>query len=146
MADEIIMQIDIHHLGLSEKAGDPHNPIVDRLIELLPKRGKRSYLAVFVLTHPDEDHCLGFKRLLANVDIGELWFSPRIFREYKKDFCEDALAFRKEAVRRVQKTIQSRGDVASGDKVRIIGYDDLLAEDEYSAFPKSCFSVFVVVV
>lgn len=141
MAEDVIMQIDIHHLGLSEKEGDPHTPIVDRLIEALPKRGKRPYLAVFVLTHPDEDHCLGFQKLLANVDIGELWFSPRIFREYKKDLCEDALTFREEAVRRVRKTIQSKGDVISGDKVRIIGYDDLLAEDEYKDFPKGCFSV-----
>ena len=94
MADELVMQIDLHHLGVSEKEGDPHTPIVDRLIALLPKQGKRPYLAVFVLTHPDEDHCLGFKQLLANVAIGELWFSPRIFREYKKELCSDALAFR----------------------------------------------------
>lgn len=141
MTADMVMQIDIHHLGQSEKEGDSHSPIVDRLIEYLPKRGKRPYLAVFVLTHPDEDHCLGFQKLLANVDIGELWFSPRIFREYKKDLCEDALTFREEAVRRVRKTIQSKGDVTSGDKVRIIGYDDLLAEDEYKNFPKGCFSV-----
>jgi hypothetical protein len=141
MAEDMVMQIDIHHLGLSEKEGDPHTPIVDRLIEYLPKRGKRPYLAVFVLTHPDEDHCLGFKKLLANVDIGELWFSPRIFREYKKDLCEDALTFREEAGRRVRKTIQSKVDVTSGDKVRIIGYDELLAEEEYKGFPKGCFSV-----
>ena len=100
MADELVMQIDLHHLGVSEKEGDPHTPIVDRLIALLPKQGKSPYLAVFVLTHPDEDHCLGFKELLANVAIGELWFSPRIFREYKKELCSDALAFREEAVRR----------------------------------------------
>ena len=121
--------------------GDPHTPIVDRLVQHLPKRGKRPYLSVFVLTHPDKDHCLGFERLLKDVDIGELWFSPRIFREYKKDLCDDAKVFRKEAVRRVQKTIQATGDVASGDKVRIIGYDDLLAEDEYKDFPRGCFSV-----
>jgi hypothetical protein len=141
MADDMVMQIDIHHLAMSEDDGDPHTPIVDRLAQHLPKRGKRPYLSVFVLTHPDKDHCLGFEKLLEDVDIGELWFSPRIFREYKKDLCPDAIAFRKEAVRRVQKTIQAKGDVASGDKVRIIGYDDLLAEDEYKAFPKGCFSV-----
>ncbi|UWZ85257.1 ComEC/Rec2 family competence protein [Occallatibacter riparius] len=141
MAEDMVMQVDIHHLGLAEREGDPHVPIVDRLIEHLPKRGKRPYLAVFVLTHPDEDHCLGFQKLLANVEIGELWFSPRVFREYKKDLCDDALTFREEAVRRVRKTIQSNGDVSSGDRVRIIGYDDLLREDEYKQFPKGCFSV-----
>ena len=141
MADELVMQIDLHHLGVSEKEGDPHTPIVDRLIALLPKQGQSPYLAVFVLTHPDEDHCFGFKELLANVAIGELWFSPRIFREYKKELCSDALAFREEAVRRVRKTIQTKGDVTSGDRVRIIGYDELLAEDEYKEFPRGCFSV-----
>lgn len=141
MAEDMVMQVDIHHLGLAEREGDPHVSIVDRLIEHLPKRGKRPYLAVFVLTHPDEDHCLGFQKLLANVEIGELWFSPRVFREFKKDLCDDALTFREEAVRRVRKTIQSNGDVSSGDRVRIIGYDDLLKEDEYKQFPKGCFSV-----
>lgn len=141
MSDDMVMQIDIHDLAMSEEDGDPHTPIVDRLVQHLPKRGKRPYLSVFVLTHPDKDHCLGFEKLLKEVEIGELWFSPRIFREYKKDLCPDALAFRKEAVRRVQKTIQAKGDVASGDKVRIIGYDDLLKEDEYKEFPRGCFSV-----
>ena len=119
----------------------PIHQLSTGLSSSFPKRGKRPYLSVFVLTHPDKDHCLGFERLLKDVDIGELWFSPRIFREYKKDLCDDAKVFRKEAVRRVQKTIQANGDVASGDKVRIIGYDDLLAEDEYKDFPRGCFSV-----
>jgi hypothetical protein len=141
MSDDMIMQIDVHHLAMSEEDRDPHTPIVDRLVQHLPKRGKRPYLSVFVLTHPDKDHCLGFEKLLKEVEIGELWFSPRIFREYKKDLCSDALAFRKEAVRRVQKAIQAKGDVASGDKVRIIGYDDLLKEEEYKEFPRGCFSV-----
>lgn len=141
MSDDMVMQIDVHHLAMSEEDGDPHTPIVDRLVQHLPKRGKRPYLSVFVLTHPDKDHCLGFEKLLKEVEIGELWFSPRIFREYKKDLCPDALAFRKEAVRRVQKTIQAKGDVVSGDKVRIIGYDDLLKEEEYKEFPRGCFSI-----
>jgi hypothetical protein len=141
VTDEIVMQVDLHHLASSEEDEDPHTPIVDRLTALLPKVGKRPYLATFALTHPDEDHCLGFEQLLANVDIGELWFSPRIFREYKKELCHDALVFREEAVRRVKKTIKDAGDITSGDRVRIIGYDDLLKEDEYKDFPRGCFSV-----
>jgi len=141
MTEEMVMQIDVHQLACSENADDPHTPVVDNLTKLLPKSGKRPYLAVFVLTHPDEDHILGFKKLLANVDIGELWFSPRIFREYKKELCSDALTFREEAMRRVRKTIKAKGEVTSGDRVRMIGYDDLLKEDEYKDFPRGCFSV-----
>ncbi|SRR5579884_721559 len=141
VTDEIVMQVDLHHLACAEEDEDPRTPIVDRLISSLPKKGKRPYLATFVLTHPDEDHCLGFEKLLANVEIGEIWFSPRVFREYKKELCADALVFREEAVRRVKKAIAHKGDVLSGDRVRIIGYDDLLKEDEYQDFPRGCFSV-----
>src|SRR5256886_7677384 len=41
----------------------------------------------------------------------------------------DADAFCKEARRRVQKNIE--GDVGSGDRVRVIGYHDLLKEEQY---------------
>jgi beta-lactamase superfamily II metal-dependent hydrolase len=137
----IIVQVDLHHLGCSTDDGDPRTPIVDRLVALLPKVNGRPYLAVFVLTHPDEDHSCGFAELLKRVTIGELWFSPRVFREYKKDLCEDAKAFCKEATRRVRKTIANPAGVASGDRVRIIGYDELLQEQDYAGFPKGRLTV-----
>jgi hypothetical protein len=137
----VILQLDLHHLDGAGKRDDPHTPIVDRLVELLPKRGNKPYLAVFILTHPDMDHCLGFRELLKKVTIGELWFSPRIFWEYKKDLCDDAKAFLAEAKRRVAKTIGEHGNVDSGDRVRIIGYSDLLQEDEYDGFPKDRLTV-----
>src|SRR5260370_39647436 len=43
VTDEIVMQVDLHHLGSSEKDDDPHTPIVDRLIALLPKVGILAY-------------------------------------------------------------------------------------------------------
>ena len=141
VSKDVVMQVDLHHLTAADEDDDPHTPIVDRLVELLPKVDKKPCLSVFVLTHPDEDHCLGFAELQKQVTIGELWFSPRIFREYKKDLCDDATAFRKEAKRRVKKTIEADGDVAAGDRVRIIGYDDLLKEDDYKGFPKERLTV-----
>lgn len=141
ITDETVVQVDLHNLSCSEEDDDPRVPIVEHLVELLPKVGKKPYLAVFVLTHPDEDHCLGFQDLLEKVAIGELWFTPRIFREFKKDLCPDAEAFLNEAKRRVKKTIAAKGDVASGDVVRIIGYDELLQEDEFKGFPKTRLSV-----
>ena len=141
VSEDAVMQVDLHHLACSEEEDDPHTPIVDRLVALLPKADGKPYLAVFVLTHPDEDHCLGFASLLKKVKIGELWFSPRIFREYKKDLCDDAKAFKKEAERRVKKTIEEKGKAKSGDRVRIIGYDDLLKEDEFKGFPRARLTV-----
>jgi hypothetical protein len=141
VTDEAVMQVDLHHLSCSELEDDPRIAIVDQLVAILPHVNNKPYLAVFVLTHPDEDHCLGFAQLLKKVNIGELWFSPRVFREYKKDLCDDAKAFKAEAERRVAKTIKANGDVASGDVVRIIGYDELLKEDEFKGFPSSRLSV-----
>lgn len=134
-ADNVI-QIDLHHLVAADDEEDPHEPIVDRLVKVLPKRDKKPYLAVFVLTHPDKDHCLGFNELREKVTIGEIWFTPRIFFEHKGDLCDDAQDFVKEAKRRVKKVIEKKGAVDSGDYVRIIGYHSLLEEDEYKGFPE----------
>ncbi len=141
VTDEVFLQVDLRHMKSADEEDDPHTPIVDRLVELLPQVNGKPYLPVFALTHPDEDHCLGFDDLLKRVNIGELWFTPRIFREYKKDLCDDAQAFRKEAKRRVKKTIQEKEDVASGDRVRIIGYDDLLKDEEYEGFPRERLTI-----
>ena len=77
-------------------------PIIDHLVELLPKRNKEPYLAAFVLTHPDQDHIQGFAELLKRVQIGELWHTPKVFRDQsdQETICDDAKAFRKEADRR----------------------------------------------
>lgn len=141
VTDEVFLQVDLRHMKSADEEDDPHTPIVDRLVELLPQVNGKPYLPVFALTHPDEDHCLGFDDLLKRINIGELWFTPRIFREYKKDLCDDAQAFRKEAKRRVKKTIQEKEDVASGDRVRIIGYDDLLKDEEYEGFPRERLTI-----
>jgi hypothetical protein len=135
------MQLDLHHLGSAGEKGDLHTPIVDRLVALLARVNGKPYLAVFILTHPDMDHCLGFKDLLKRVTIGELWFSPRVFWEYKKDLCDDAVAFLEEAKRRVQTTIRNGGAVGAGDRVRIIGYSDLLEKDEYRGFPATRLTI-----
>ena len=131
-----VMQVDIHHLADAEDDDDPRTPIIDELVRLLPKRNGKPYLSTFVLTHPDQDHCRGFKSLREQVEIGELWFAPRIFREHKKDLCDDAQDFQTEAKRRVGATIDGDGDVESGDRVRIIGYSDLLEEDDFKGFPE----------
>ncbi len=76
--NDTIIQIDIHHVADAEKDDDPRIPIVDELVGALPKRDGKLYLAVFGATHLDNDHICGFKRLLDEVTIGDLWFTPRV--------------------------------------------------------------------
>lgn len=134
--DETVMQIDLHHLSKSDDDDDPHCAIVDELVESLPKKDGKPFLAVFALTHPDKDHINGFSDLLDKVTIGEIWHTPRIFREYKKDLCEDAVAFKDEVSRRRDLTIKKNGDVAIGDMVRVIGHDVIFESGDYKDFPE----------
>ena len=138
--DDLTVQVDLNHLEAADDSEDPRVPVLDHLVQILPKRSGRPYLGAFVLTHPDLDHCRGFAEMQERIDIGELWFSPRIFSEYKKDLCDDAVAFRAEAMRRVKKTIEERW-VASGDRVRIIGYTDVLEDDAFRGFPEDRLTV-----
>jgi len=139
---DTFVQVDLRHLAcVDEDDDDPRMAVIDKLEEILPKVDGKPYLSVFVLTHPDEDHCRGFADLLDRVTIGELWHAPRVFREYPQDLCEDAKAFRKEAKRRVSKIIANGGTATDGDRVRVIGYDDLLQEDDYKGFPSYMLSV-----
>ena len=143
IAEDVYLQIDIRHMSKSEDDEDAAWPIIDHLEEILPAVNGRPYLSTFALTHPDQDHCQGFEDLLERVDIGEIWLSPRTFREYQENenLCEDAEAFHDEALRRVKATIAAGGDPGPGDRVRIIGYDYLLKEETYQGFPEEFFSV-----
>jgi len=133
----VVVQVDVNHRGCANDDDDPRSAVVDRLVEVLPKVNGRPYLSVFVLTHPDEDHCCGFRDLLKRVTIGELWHTPRIFRDSTDDLCDDAVAFRKEAHRRAK----LNGVARSGDRFRLIGYDTLLEEEVYSGLPKSLLTL-----
>lgn len=141
--NEIIFQLDLHHLEKSEESDDPAFPIVDELVRLLPKKNGKPYLSVFALTHPDKDHILGFGELLKKVTIGEIWHTPRIFRDYEDEnaLCDDAISFHKEVHRRRETIIRDPMNVKAGDRVRVIGHDDILTEDKYKNFPRERTSV-----
>lgn len=137
-----VVQIDINDKQMADEEGNEHIPIVDELVAKLPKKDGKPYLSCFILTHPDLDHCRGFADLLDRVAIGEIWHTPRIFREYEDecDLSDDAIAFRKEAHRRAKRCIESGGDPGSGDRVRIIGYSELFKPGErYEGFPQDEF-------
>lgn len=135
---DVVMQLDLHHMEKADGDDDPAWPVVDELVRLLPKKNGKPYLSLFALTHPDADHILGFKELLKRVTIGEIWHTPRIIRDWvdENDLCEDAEAFYNEVHRRRKAILADPDNVKAGDRVRIIGHDDILAEDKYKDFPE----------
>jgi beta-lactamase superfamily II metal-dependent hydrolase len=151
--DQIVVQVDLHDLLKADQEDTPEVAVVDRLIEALPQRDGRPYLAVFVLTHADLDHCCGFEDLLSEVTIGELWATPRLWRELQEEetISDAARAFHEEADRRVAATldvIANGEEPVSGDRVRIIGHDvdrDLYGyadlPNEYLSFPGQTVTV-----
>lgn len=141
--DQIVVQVDLRHMVAATSTDETAWPVVDELVRLLPKKNGRPYLSLFVLTHPDKDHILGFGDLLKRVDIGEIWHTPRIFRDYEDEcpLCEDALVFRKEVHRRRQAVIDNQTSVKPKDRVRVIGHDDILEEDKYKNFPRNRTSI-----
>lgn len=142
VGNDVVMQVDIRHLTAADDSDDPRMALIDHLVKILPKKDGKPYLSVFALTHPDEDHCRGFADLLNRVTIGEIWHTPRVFRVVSEEqICDDAKTFRREAKRRVKKTIESGGSVGPGDRVRIIGRDEILDEADYSGFPKERLTV-----
>jgi len=145
--DDIVMQIDLHDLAMAQEEETPHVPVVDRLIEALPTVDGMPYLAVFALTHADKDHCLGFADLLGRVRIGELWATPRMWREFNDPDaptpCSDAEAFQEESERRVaatKKAVAAGGEPASGDRILVIGYDTDHEDHAYSELPEKYLS------
>lgn len=127
------MQVDLHQT----EAEDGKVSIVEELVENLPQKDGKPYLAVFALTHPDKDHCNGFSELLEKVTIGELWFTPRVFTEHQDEFCEDACSFQEEAMRRIGETSKGKDGTPSGDKAKIIGYHKKYNDQEFNDFPDS---------
>lgn len=135
------LQVDLNHLEKSNDDDCVSWAVVDELSKRLPIAKGRPQLAAFALTHPDQDHCRGFSELIKKVSIGELWFTPRIFAEYNKNLCDDATDFKKEAERRVKKTIEAKGDPGSGNRIRIFGYSELLEDEEYKDFPEDRLTI-----
>ena len=128
--DRHVVQVDIHDMVNAGEDGAPVAAVVDRLVESLPKSDDgRPYLTAFVLTHADEDHVLGFADLRKRVTIGEIWATPRLWREEAEaegGLCPDGEAFHQEAARRVaavRKAVAAGLKPASGDRIRVIGHD-----------------------
>jgi hypothetical protein len=131
VSEQVVIQVDLHDMAKADDDDTPEVPVVALLADALPKGADgRPYLAVFVLTHADKDHCSGFSDLLDRVTIGQLWATPRLWREYAEpdapELCKDAQAFQDESVRRVEATKEAMAagrEPASGDRILVVGYD-----------------------
>jgi len=141
--DKTTILIDINIRQVAEDDDDPACNVVKELRDLLAKDGKeRPFVDVFLLSHPDEDHCRGLQNhfhlgsLNDYVDkppegedlkivIGEMWSSPLVFRRATKNhtLCDDAKAFSKEARRRVN-LYKEKKQLFYGDRIIIIGKDE----------------------
>jgi len=144
-SDGVKMLIDCKFRSEAEKENDDYNVIDDLLSnKLTTQKHGLPYLNAFVLTHPDQDHCLGFESKFFTgknpekeepsseekddklILVGELWYSPRVFAEYEKDLSADAKAFKKEVERRME--LWKNNDSTKnkpGNRIRIIGYADV---------------------
>lgn len=142
--DGVKMMQDCKFKSSTENTSDDYDVVQDLLDnKLTSKKHGLPYLNAFVLSHPDQDHCLGFsskffvgknpeKNEPSKEDkenklilIGELWYSPRVFMEYTDDLCEDAKTFKKEAERRMKLWKNDDEDKnKAGNRIRIIGYTD----------------------
>lgn len=142
---DVVVQVDIQQVGAADDESDPRIPVLDVLLPLLPERDGRPYLAAFGATHLDQDHIKGFAELLEKATIGDLWFTPRVLWEEadaEGGLCDDAKAFRDEAERRIE-IMKEHGEVGSGDRIRIIGYHQVLREhsDIYEDLPEGAVTV-----
>ena len=147
LGGDLVMQVDLRDMKAADEDDAVVAAVIDRLEETLPQPdGKTPYLAVFALTHADKDHCCGFGDLLeSSVLIGEIWATPRLWRELSEDkpMCEDARRFQEEVERRVDATLQAVEDgkePPSGDRVRIIGYDEDREDHSYAQLPDEYFT------
>lgn len=141
--DKTAILVDIN---VRQVCGEQENSMCDVAGELRKRLQKdkegRPYVDVFLLSHPDEDHCRGLqdhfhlgplhsynyappKGKELKIVIREIWSSPMVFRRAGKyhTLCDDAKAFNGEARRRV-KHFKEKGSAGDGDRIIIIGEDE----------------------
>lgn len=133
--------------GEENKDGAAIYDVKTDLLNNVQNRGGIPYLDTFILTHPDEDHCLGFKKHFYNgspedygdknkdadeIMIDELWVTSMLFDGATND---DAKALKKEAERR-QKLWHDNDTNKNqpGNRIRMIGYN---GDEKYENLPNS---------
>jgi hypothetical protein len=137
--------IDCNIRAAADDPDDETRDVAKDLRERLKtdKQG-RPFVGVFLSTHPDKDHSAGLKKHFhlgpiadysddkkpsseKRIVIGEMWSSPIVFRRAGKDhlLCDDALAFTKEAKRRVKVARKKEfSGIEFGERILVLGEDE----------------------
>jgi hypothetical protein len=136
--------IDCHIRTAADDQDSPCRDVSRDLRSRLPTDALgRPFVHVFMLSHPDQDHCSGLRRHFwlgpiadypdddikqneKRIVIHELWSSPMVFRRASKKhtLCDDARAFNAEARRRVRVNRDERFIcVEAGDRILVLGED-----------------------
>ncbi|MBV6623157.1 MAG: metallohydrolase [Rivularia sp. (in: Bacteria)] len=132
--------IDVNIRGAADDSNDS-TPDVARMLrsKLKPDSQGRLYVDVFLLSHPDQDHCRGlekhfhlgspdtYRKSEDKIFIREIWSSPMVFRRASRTLtlCEDAKAFNTEARRRVKYFRENYfAGVGDGNSIQIMGEDE----------------------
>lgn len=128
--DKNVILTDIHYRKSSDdESEEEHYPIGPDIKKICSD--KRLFL--FVNTHPDKDHVLGFSEIFfvgdpknwnkqnENILVEEIWVTP--FTATLKNESEQAKDFVKE-VRRRKKLIGTKEGNMAGNKIKIRSYDD----------------------
>lgn len=132
--EDTVVQVDLNNLEAADTDIDDREHVLDRLVERLPVVNERPYLAAFILTHPDIDHCRGFEELLERVTIGELWATPRLLDE-SDELDGDARAFENEVLDRVKECAADGGVQKDGRRVRLVGFESDVVGKAYADLP-----------
>lgn len=117
------------------------------LVNSLQKRSDNLHLDLFIVTHPDEDHCLGFEKHFFHdnpksygdsnreneeIIIDELWVTSMVFNGASND---DSKSLKKEAERRKKLCDDNSSEKDNpGNRIRMIGYD---GDERYANVPSS---------
>jgi hypothetical protein len=142
LSDEtkILIDINITQDSADENEEERYDVLNDLLTNELNKSDGKPFVDVFILTHPDNDHCRGYEKYFYQgnptkysksdkeaglIIINELWYTPRVFEVHTSELNSDAKVFKKEAKRRMdlykEDPISADSD---GNRIRIIGYTD----------------------
>lgn len=150
LSDETTALIDCKiREGEETNAGNKIFDIKADLLESIQRNDNDApFIDLFILTHPDQDHCLGFKKNFFNNDspenygdsnkddneiiINELWCTTMLFNEVN---CDDAKALKKEAERRRKLWEEDKPEKNdNGNRIRMIGYD---GDEKFDEVPAS---------